>query len=119
MDYKLEAMVLAAVNVEPMVDFYTNVFGIEFAAEEVSGHNIYNGKFSGLDFALVPAVLMKMEGIKNPTHYDVYVSNLEEGIELAEKHGGKTNGKLGESDTERAIGIYDPDGNFMVFKQRK
>ena len=30
-----------------------------------------------------------------------------------------TGEEIGESDTERAIGIYDPDGNFMVFKQRK
>ena len=119
MEYAIGAMVLATVNVDEMVTFYSEVFGIEFTAEEVSGHHIHSGKFSGLDFALVPAALMELESPKNPTHYDIFVSDLEEGIARVERSGGRTNGQLGEDDHVRAIGIFDPDDNFMVFKQRK
>ena len=119
MEYKLEAMCLSVGKVEAMRDFYAGVFDIEFTGEEVQGHTIYSGRFSGLDLALVPSALTGVEAGQNPTHYDVYVSDLEAGIERVERHGGRTNGRLGEDDHERAIGVFDPDGNFMVLKQRK
>jgi predicted enzyme related to lactoylglutathione lyase len=119
MNYTLEAMILSAVNMPAMVEFYSNVFGIDFSPDEIDGLSMYSGSFSGLEFTLVPAVLTGVTDPKNPTHYDVYTSSIEEGIELVEKHGGRTNGHLGEDDFTRAIGIFDPDGNFMVLKQRK
>lgn len=119
MDYKLEAMCLVATEVEAMRDFYAGVFGVEFSAEAVEEHQLYTGRFAGMEFTLVPAALSQAKTGENPTHYDIYIPNIEKGIALVEKHGGKTNGRLGEDDHERAIGVFDPDGNFMVFKQRK
>ncbi|NUN48535.1 MAG: hypothetical protein HUU15_06880 [Candidatus Brocadiae bacterium] len=112
-------MVLSAVNMDPMVDFYRNVFDMQFEVEEDSGQKMYTGTFSGLAFTLIPAGMNGITAPQNPTHYDIYVPDINAVIALVEKHGGRTNGRLGESDTERAIGVFDPDGNFMVFKQRK
>ena len=119
MEYKLEAMILSAVKIDSMVDFYSNVFGVNFTSEDIDGQAIFTGTFAELEFTLVPATLTQITEPKNPTHYDIYVDSLEEGIVLVEKNGGRTNGQLGEDDHTRAIGIYDPDDNFMVLKQRK
>ncbi|MHC4841947.1 MAG: VOC family protein [Planctomycetota bacterium] len=119
MDYNLEAICLVAKNIDEMVEFYSGVFGINFESENVEGHSLYTGRFSGLSLTLVPVAISGVKEPKNPTHYDIYVNDLEEGIELVKANGGRTNERLGESDTERAIGIFDPDDNFMVFKQRK
>ncbi|PCJ62483.1 MAG: hypothetical protein COA79_02955 [Planctomycetota bacterium] len=119
MEYKIEAMVLAATNMDKMVDFYTNVFGIEFEEEATEDGNFYNGKWAEFDFTLIPTELSDVKDGQNPMHYDIFVPDLEKSIELVEKHNGKTNEQLGEDDTLKAIGIFDPDENFMVFKQRK
>lgn len=119
MEYRMEAMVVSAVNTEAMAEFYRGVFEIAFDQQEMDGHVIYSGSAFGMEFTLVPAELTGVDAPSNPTHYDIYVSDLEEAIRRVEAHGGSTNGQLGEDDTTRAIGIFDPDGNFMVFKQRK
>ena len=119
MDYKLEAMCLAVTAIDAMRDFYAGVFGIEFTAQEVEGLHIYAGTFSGLELALVPAALSGATTGQGPTHYDIYVSDIHAAIELVKSNGGKTNERLGEDEHELGIGIFDPDGNFMVFKQRK
>jgi hypothetical protein len=38
---------------------------------------------------------------QNPAHHDIRVSDIHEGIALVERHGGKTNGRLGEDDAQR------------------
>jgi len=120
MDYKLEAMCLAATHIDAMRDFYAGVFGVDFTADDIGeGRQMYTGQYAGLAFTLVPAEAMQAETGANPTHYDIYIPDLEEGIALVEQHGGKTNNRIGEDEHERAIGVFDPDGNFMVFKQRK
>lgn len=119
MDYQLEAMCFSVGDLEAMRAFYAGVFGIDFTMQEVQGQSLYTGSFSGLELTLVPVALTGVEPGRNPTHYDVYVSDLEEGIARVERHGGRTNERLGEDDHVRAIGIFDPDGNFMVLKQRK
>ncbi len=119
MEYKLEAMILAATKVSQMVDFYTNVFDIQFEEQQFEDGKLYEGKWAGFDFTIVPSELSNFNAGQNPMHYDIFVPDIQAVIELATKHGGRTNGKIGEDEEIRAIGIYDPDENFMVFKQRK
>ena len=102
-----------------MREFYAGVFGVEFETHDVEGQNLYAGKFAGLELALVPAELSGVTTGQSPVHYDIYVPDLHAAIALVEKHGGRTNERLGEDEHELAIGVFDPDGNFMVFKQRK
>lgn len=119
MKYSLEVMVLSSINIDDMVEFYTNVFDVDFTSDDLDGQSVYTGSFGGMEFVLVPSTLTQITAPVNPTHFDIYVDDLEEGIRLVEAHGGKTNGQLGEDDTTRAIGIFDPDENFMILKQRK
>ncbi len=119
MDYRINARNLAANDVEKMAAFYAGVFGIEFEEHEIQDAKLYAGEFAGTEFVLVPAALADVDAKQNRMQYDLYVSDLDEAIALVEQHGGRTNGRLGEDDHVRAIGIYDPDDNFMVFKQPK
>jgi hypothetical protein len=96
----------ATPNIDAMCDFYV-------------GCSVLSAQNAGLEFTLVAAVAMKAKIGKNLTHYDLFIPDLEAGLALVETHGDTTNGKIGEDKHERAIGIYDPDGNFMEFKQCK
>lgn len=119
MEPKIEGIALAAINHDAMVEFYSNVFGIAFTAEEVSGHHLHNGRFSGMDFTLVPNELSGVKNPSSPVHLEIFVGDIHASIKQVEQHGGRTNKRLGEDDNEFAIGVFDPDGNFMVIKQRK
>lgn len=79
MNYTLEAMVLSATNMNAMVDFYSNVFGVEFTMESVSDQKLYTGTYAELEFTLVPAELNQIENPQNPTHYDIYVDDCRRG----------------------------------------
>lgn len=119
MDYQIGCMNLAATNIEQMVDFYRNVFGIAFSEQVIEGEKLYEGKFAGMDFVLLPAKLAGVTATDNRVQYDIYVPDVERVIRLATGHGGRTNGRLAEDDEFKCIGIFDPDNNFIVFKQRK
>jgi predicted enzyme related to lactoylglutathione lyase len=119
MDSKIEAIVLVTGETAAMADFYTAVFDVRFETVEVEGSTIHEGRWAGLDLALIPQALSEVQAGQNPVHFDIYVDDLDEAIARVERHGGRTNGHLGEDEEVRAIGVFDPDGNFMVLKQRK
>ena len=119
MDYRIDCMNLAAANLDAMVTFYSNVFGIELTEQPLQDAKLYQGKFAGTDFVLLPASLADVTAKQNRMQYDVVVSDLDEAIGLVEAHGGRTNGRIGEDDRMRCIGVFDPDDNFMVFRQVK
>jgi predicted enzyme related to lactoylglutathione lyase len=110
---------LIAEEVDLMADFYSHVFGLSLTRQVIDGRNFYEGKFSGMDFVLVPADPGKVNRAENKVHFDIYVKDIHRIVALAEKHGGKTNGRLMEDDNVTCIGVFDPDGNFMAVKQRK
>ena len=72
----------------------------------------------GKNFALYGAD-PKQKVAFNPMHFEIFFPNLDRVLKLVAKHGGKTNGQPQEDDTVKAVGVFDPDGNFMVFKQKK
>ena len=119
MDYSIESMTLAANDVDRTVAFYAGVFGIKFEAHQLEGGTLHAGTFAGKEFAILPAKLAQVEAKQNRLQLDIFVSDLDELIRRVESHGGRTNGRLGEDDEVRAIGCWDPDDNFIVFKQRK
>lgn len=119
MEYSLGAMNLAATHLEPMVAFYGGVFGIEFTEEPVGDDVLYAGQLAGTPFVLLPAALAQVDAKQNRMQLDVHVDDLDASIARVEQHGGRTNGHIGEDDEARCIGVFDPDDNFMVFKQLK
>ena len=116
---KIGCMCLIADKIDAMATFYSNVFGANMSQVNEDGLMLYEGKFSGINFVLVPSSANKATATENKIHFDLYVQDIKQIIDLVEKHGGKTNNKLAEDDVVKCIGVFDPDGNFMAVKQKK
>ncbi len=119
MDYQITGMTMAIVNMEEMVNFYSHVFGIEFESKEMLGARLYSGVWGGFKLLFCPAELAGNTAKQNRHQFDIVVSDLEEVMALAEKHGGVLMGKVTEDTRSWSIGIYDPDRNSILFKEQK
>jgi predicted enzyme related to lactoylglutathione lyase len=115
--WSVGAISLSAVHLEQMVEFYSGIFGIGFTSSDYGGQTVYEGRLGDIDVALYRAD--DESPCRNPIHYEVFFSDLEEVSREVVRLGGRTNGQPMEDDEVRAVGVFDPDGNFMVFKQRK
>ena len=119
MTYNIESMNLATTNLDAMVEFYAHVFGVVFERHEIAGGELYEGTFAGIPLVLIPAALVGIAATDNRMQLDIAVSDIRSVIEQVEGHGGRTNGKLVEDDEVRCFGVFDPDDNFIVFKEHK
>ena len=119
MKFSIKALNLAATDVARSAAFYSGVLGIEFTEHEIEGGTLHAANVNGIEFVLVPAALAGVKAAQNRMQLDVFVPDLDELIRRVEASEGRTNGRLGEDDEVRAIGVWDPDENFIVFKQRK
>lgn len=119
MKYSIKDLSLSAFNMENMRNFYSGVFNVQFEAHDIGGGTLYAGTWAGYDFCLVPAELNEVTAQQNRMQFELWVDDIHKAIEAVQAHGGKTNGHLGEDEQVFAIGIYDPDENYMVFKQKK
>jgi len=118
-DYKIEGMTMAITNMEPMLDFYANVFNIEFEEKEMYNSKLYSGVWGGLNLLFCPAEIAGNKAVQNRHQFDIVVSDLPKVVELTAKHGGKPMGEIVEGESAWSIGIYDPDKNSILFKQLK
>ncbi len=118
-DYEIEGMTMAVTNMEQMLAFYSNTFNIQFAEKEMYGSKLYSGVWGGLKLLFCPAEIAGNTAVQNRHQFDIVVSDLEKVIELTKKYGGKLMGEIAEDEHYRNIGIYDPDKNSILFKQKK
>lgn len=81
--------------------------------------NLYFGTWGELNLLFCPAEIAKNTAIQNRYKFDIVVSDLSKFIEMTAKYGGKPMGEIEEDDYSWSIGIYDPDKNSILFKQKK
>lgn len=115
----INGFTLAIVNMNPMLTFYSDVFGIQFTPTEVAGYTLYNGAWNDLNVQFCPAALANNSAKQNRHQLTIEVNNLKEILKMIEEKGGKLMGEVTEDEKEISIGIYDPDNNSMVLKQVK
>lgn len=118
-DYKLEGMTMAITNMDAMLKFYSNVFNIDFQEKDMYGSRLYAGNWGGLKLLFCPAEIARNTAKQNRHQFDIIVPDLKLLIEMASKFEGKAMGDKHEDETSWSIGIYDPDGNSILFKQLK
>lgn len=118
-DYQIEGMTLAVHRMDKMVQFYSNVFNIEFDAKEMFENTLYSGMWGDLKILFCPAELAGNEAQQNRHQFDIITTDLDKIIAMVTAHGGSLMGEISEDDTMRSIGIYDPDQNSIVIKQLK
>lgn len=117
--FEIEGITLAVFKIEQMLEFYANVFGIEFTAQEMFGATLYTGNFDYLKLLFCPAEIARNEARQNRHQFDIIVFDLEKMLSKVVEFGGEIIGDVLEDENFKRVGIYDPDRNSMVLKEWK
>lgn len=116
-DYKINGLTIAVVKMEEMIEFYSNVFDIEFGVVDMYDEKLYSGCWGELKILFCPAELANNSAKQNRHQFDIEVSDLSNAVKMTVNFGGVKMGEITKSHNELSIGIYDPDNNSIVFKQ--
>ncbi len=114
---KVEGMTLAVFKMDPMLKFYSNIFGVEFEGKEMYGGKLYLGKIGSHKLLFCPAEIAQNKSEQNRHQLDIIVNNLDEKTREVTELGGLLMGDISEIDGIRQAGISDPDGNTLVLKE--
>lgn len=115
----IEGMTLAVFKMQRMIAFYANVFGVEFEEKEMLGASIYRATFDHFNLMFCPADIAGINAGQNRHQFDIIVYDLEKTLKKAVEFGGEIIGEIAETESCKCVGIYDPDKNSMVLKERK
>ncbi len=118
MPNKILGMTIAVQQMESTLAFYTQLFDLHFEAVEQYGSTLYQAQWSGLQILLCPAALAQNTAKQNRHQLDLEVENIEAKVALVEQWGGTLMGPIAEANGIRQVGIYDPDRNSLVLKER-
>ncbi len=115
--FHITGMTMAITNMEAMLAFYSGLFNIEFELREMYGSKLYAGKWGAFDLLFCPATLAGITARQNRHQFDIVIPDIEQLIDQATTLGGKAMGPITEDENALNVGIYDPDGNSILFKQ--
>ena len=115
--FEVVGLTLAVFKMEQMLEFYRNVFEIEFTAQEMFGTTLYAGNFDHLKLLLCPAEIAGNDAQQNRHQLEIIVFDFEVILKMIVKFGGEIIGEIVEDENFKSIGIYDPDRNSMVLKE--
>ena len=108
---KISSIAFRVYNMDAMLAFYTEAFGIEFQEVDTYGIRSQFGDLDGVTFKFVP--IRESEDFKTfPIHQPGFmVPDVEAVIALAVKHGGRQEGQTLQVDSKTQAAVRDPDGN--------
>lgn len=118
MKYQIEGLTLAITDMPKMLAFYTAVFGINFTEQEMYGSQLYAVQWGDLKVLFCPADLAENSAEQNRHQFDIVVDDLDHLLQVAKSHGGRMMSHVTEDGGFRSVGLYDPDHNSIVFKQK-
>ena len=81
------------------------------------GSELYFGQWNDIKLVFCPAEIAQNTATQNRHQLDIQVKELESLISSVEKYGGQVMGNIVSDQNSRSIGIYDPDGNSLLFKE--
>ena len=119
MNYQIQGLTMAITNMEAMLDFYMNLFEMKFIEKSMFGTKMYSGIWSGLNLLFCPAELARIAANQNRHQFDIIIENIDAVIVKAEQLGGKKMSEVVEDENSKSVGIYDPDGNSILFVEMK
>ncbi|MFK7946111.1 MAG: VOC family protein [Saprospiraceae bacterium] len=119
MNYQIQGLTIAITNMEAMLDFYMHVFDMTFIERKMNENRLYSTVWSGLDLLFCPADLARINANQNRHQMDIIVEDLKKVIDVAIEFGGKMMGEIVEDENSKSVGIYDPDGNSILFVEMK
>ncbi len=117
--FRIAKLAMAITNVDAMVTFYRNVFGIDFRAVDIgNGVKLYTGKFAGMDILFAPNTIANVKAEQSRTQFDIIVPDIKAAKEKAQASGGSVREEKEEAGRIMAT-LVDPDGNTIVVIQPK
>jgi predicted enzyme related to lactoylglutathione lyase len=108
---------LAVTNMKKMLDFYSKVFNITFEEKKMYNSKLYFANCCDVKLIFCPAQLAQNTAEQNRHQLEFEVSDLASTIATIKESGGQLMGEIIKSDDALNVGIYDPDGNSILFRQ--
>ena len=109
---------MAVFNMDAMIRFYNQVFGIEFKKENMFDTVLYKCYWDGLDILFCPAELANNYSEQNRHQFDIIVKDIEEAVKQVIMNEGTIISKIKAGKIYKSVGIKDPDNNSIVLKQK-
>ncbi len=107
----LNILAFRVANMEAMIAFYSQAFGIQF--REVDTYSIRSqfGELDGMTLKFVP-IRDEVDFMTFPIHQPGFqVEDVEEVVRLAILYGGRQEGQIIRSEGSAQAAVRDPDGN--------
>ena len=114
--YEVTGLTLAVDSMDLMLDFYTNVFNVNFVNLNKMDAKLYQGKWGDLLLLLCPADLAEIEVKENRHQFNLNVNDLDQAVELVLANGGTVKKEGKAIPGIRAVTVFDPDGNSIVLR---
>lgn len=107
----LSSIALRVYNMDAMLAFYTEAFGVQFKEVDTHGIRSQFGDLDGITLKFVP--IRESDDFKTfPIHQPgIIVTDVEAVIALAIKHGGRQEGQTLRAEGRTQAAVRDPDGN--------
>ena len=83
---KISELVIACFNLEGMLAFYKNVFGIPFEEIKIPQGIIYNGFIDEIQITLCPADMAGIEAKDNRHQLTILVDDIKKTLDIMLKH---------------------------------
>lgn len=117
--FRIGKVTMAITDMEQMVKFYRETFGVELKGfEGFGGHMFYSGTFLGMQMLLCPNAIAGVEAKQNRHQFDIITGDFDGVLARAATSGGSVHDQ-GESGGVRYATLIDPDGNTMVIIEEK
>ena len=115
---KVTEIVIACFNLEGMLAFYQNVFGLSFKDIKIPQGVIYESCINELKITLCPATLAGITAKDNRLQLTFLVLDIKKCINEIEKYYGKIIGGINQSKNHSQVAIKDIDNNSIVLIQK-
>ena len=115
----LESIALRVYDLDAMTAFYSEAFGIRFRRVDTFGVTSHFGDFDGMTLKLVP-IRESSDFVGFPdVQLGFEVPDIDTVFAIAERHGGKPDGKRRIEANLYHAGLRDPDGNTIELYERR
>ena len=111
------SITLVTANLPVMTDFYNEVFGADLRPLDQSATPNYQGDLGGQVLRLSPK--QNARGNQPRQRMSVDVDNIAQMSVRVVSNGGRINGKVIETETEKRLVVRDPDGNLIELMELK
>ena len=107
----ISSLAIRVSNVEAMLQFYSEAFGVQFRKVDTYGIPSHFGEVDGITLKFVP-IRDNADFKEFPIHQPGFtVADVEGVIALAMQYGGQLEGKIMHIDGKLQAAVRDPDGN--------